>query len=752
MHLNRERLAPRSGVSFESAGRTGTPIGGAAGLLARLTRSGISGALLVAGPAWGQSAPEERILVIGERIAPAGLPERTLRDDDVASYGLATIGELLAEIAEEDGTFAGDSVILVDGQLVRGLAAIEAFPVEAIDRIEVLPRGAAGPLGASTSKRAYNVVLRPKVRVLAARAAVRAATDGGWSETSGDIGFTAVDKPRRINLSLRGRDSGALRESERDVEQPPDAPAGLARFRTLLPSRDRLDANLVIADRLAPWLRGSLTLKLARSGSRSGSGLSPSLARLGQQTRSSTGSADLQLEGEWGDWLVTLAGTYRAQDRRTMTDLESGGRQRGRSISRARSLELTANGPLLALPAGSLRLTAGVNWSRDTLDASVDGLASGGVQTNRAVRGAIDVPIASRSTGFLAPLGELAFGAEVQRSHVSAFGNLSTDTLTIRWQPADWLRLFASSTNSASPASVGLMAEPPIETPGVRYFDPARNETTDVTAVTGGIAGLPESRTRERRLSIQMKPVRVIDLAISADYSRSINRNIIAALPPASDSIFAAFPERFVRDSNGTLVRVDLRPVSFARHDEQQLRTGINLALPLAVPGQGATSGSRKARIQLSASHSLVLKSKLLIRPGLEPIDLLAKDAVGLGGGSRPRHQFDLSFGYAEPGLGARVTINRRGGSFLDAAGDQGANLLRFRPLTTLGLRAFAEGSRLLPGVDWLQGARFSLTVVNLANAREKVRDASGLTPLGYQPAYRDPLGRTIELELRKTF
>jgi iron complex outermembrane receptor protein len=35
-------------------------------------------------------------------------------------------------------------------------------------------------------------------------------------------------------------------------------------------------------------------------------------------------------------------------------------------------------------------------------------------------------------------------------------------------------------------------------------------------------------------------------------------------------------------------------------------------------------------------------------------------------------------------------------------------------------------------------------------NDRQKVRDGRGATPLIYQPAYLDPLGRTVTLGLRK--
>jgi iron complex outermembrane receptor protein len=42
--------------------------------------------------------------------------------------------------------------------------------------------------------------------------------------------------------------------------------------------------------------------------------------------------------------------------------------------------------------------------------------------------------------------------------------------------------------------------------------------------------------------------------------------------------------------------------------------------------------------------------------------------------------------------------------------------------------------------------------VENVTGHRQRVTDSAGLTPLRYQPAYRDPVGRTFEVELRKVF
>ena len=71
-------------------------------------------------------------------------------------------------------------------------------------------------------------------------------------------------------------------------------------------------------------------------------------------------------------------------------------------------------------------------------------------------------------------------------------------------------------------------------------------------------------------------------LQVTADYTEVRNRDIVTALPPASDLILLAFPERFVRDPvTGVLTGVDIRPVQFARENRRELRYGFNLNLPL---------------------------------------------------------------------------------------------------------------------------------------------------------------------------
>ncbi len=45
-----------------------------------------------------------------------------------------------------------------------------------------------------------------------------------------------------------------------------------------------------------------------------------------------------------------------------------------------------------------------------------------------------------------------------------------------------------------------------------------------------------------------------------------------------------------------------------------------------------------------------------------------------------------------------------------------------------------------------------TLAFTNIFNQRQMVRDAFGDTPVRYQPAYLDPLGRAIHISIRKLF
>jgi hypothetical protein len=148
----------------------------------------------------------------------------------------------------------------------------------------------------------------------------------------------------------------------------------------------------------------------------------------------------------------------------------------------------------------------------------------------------------------------------------------------------------------------------------------------------------------------------------------------------------------------------------------------------------------------------------VLIRDGVPTIDYLNGSATGSRGG-RPRHEIELQAGIFKNGWGARLNANWQSATVVrgdrSVVGGSGSNDLFFDDFATVNLRLFADlgqQPKLVSKYRWLRGVRVSLMVDNLFNNRLDVRDASGATPLSYQPAYLDPLGRSVRLQIRKMF
>ncbi|WP_420144322.1 TonB-dependent receptor [Sphingobium sp.] len=170
------------------------------------------------------------------------------------------------------------------------------------------------------------------------------------------------------------------------------------------------------------------------------------------------------------------------------------------------------------------------------------------------------------------------------------------------------------------------------------------------------------------------------------------------------------------------------------------------------VPG-GGQNGQGGGRMTFSVYHTWHLNESILIGPGVPALDLLNGDATGSSGG-QPRHEIEARIGYMNNGIGARLGIDWESGTHVDGALG-GNSRLDFGSLATANLRIFANLGQmqgLQRKVPFLRGARVSISIDNIFNQRRDVTDATGATPLRYQPGYLDPLGRTISISFRKLF
>ena len=813
------------------------------------------------------SQPDRNIIIVnGRRVAVTAIEdepaEQSYDSDAIASYAASTLGEVVSQIRSENGDT--DPVLLVNGQPLSDPDDIADIPVEAVARIETLPRGSAQRVGGNAGQRAYNIVLRPSVRSLTLTASRETATEGGWGNSRGEAIVTYIKGRDRINLTLRGGQSGTLYETERDfiprslaipysplgnllpafgteidpalsalvgvpvgsvalpagIDNPSLAdlasganrlnPVGDGAYRSLRGSYRPIELSLSGNKELASWLALSFNGRLSWNVNRSASGLptgrflipafhpltpfdsgaslllSDAARPLRNENRSNFRSLSATLNANKGSWRATLSGRWDERHSGYISRFSgplAGGANRvpadvnpfdgslaalipiseRRSNSRGRNgaLLIDAEGPVAELWAGPLRFRAatGALWTRYRAE-DTSGLRSLD-RHEYSGRLGVTIPLTSRATPFLPDLGDSELALDIGRTDLGRFGSLRRHSFAFNWQPADWLRVVALDSREDRAIVPELLSAPVVITPNLAYFDPLTGDTVDVTAIYGGGGDLQNEEQRARSIALTLTPYRKYGLQFDTEYSRNDLRNQIGALPPPSAAIVAAFPDRFQRDANGTLILVDNRSVNFARQRGEQLRFGLRLAFPLsgAVPGAGGSTPPRSSsaprpiplRLQVNVSHTWLLNSRTVIREGLPEIDLLNGGVVGLSGGQQ-RHYTTGSIALTQGGSGVRIEAQRRGASNIVIGSFADPDLLAFGALTTIDLKAFADVGRAFPRSKALKNVRLTASFDNLLNNRQRVTNLAGETPQAYQPIRRDPIGRTFLVELRKVF
>jgi hypothetical protein len=474
-------------------------------------------------------------------------------------------------------------------------------------------------------------------------------------------------------------------------------------------------------------------------------------------------------------------------------------RDRSRSNRYSLGLDGTASGPLFALPAGDANATFKVAAGSTGIDSkSIRDLVTVDAALHRnSLTGSanLDLPVTKRG----ASIGRLTANANGSVTHLSDFGTLTSVGAGLNWSPVQRLNVNASWTREEGAPSLQQLGDPVVETPGVAFFDFATGQTVLLTTLAGGNPELLADTRNVLKIGGHWQPLEKTDLRLRAEYVRQTIDDPQASFPAASEALEAAFADRFERDGSGNLVRVDLRPVNFEKARRDTFRWGFDFTKPLQSrrPSQQQIQGMRErfsaqrgdqgdrpqrppseagesrqrgegqggfrgfgggrfgggrqgGRLTFSLTHQLNLVDEVTIAPGIPRLDYLDGEPVS-SLGSRPRHEVQFESGYYNNGYGARLQGNWRSGTTVEStSGD-----LRFSPYFDLDLRLFAnlgENFDLVSKSPFFRGASIRFDVDNVLNTRPKVRDASGNTPLSYQPDLLQPIGRTFGITFRKLF
>lgn len=738
--------------------------------------------------------------------------EIELDEAAIASYGATSVGELLQALSPQTrsgrGRGGGQPIVLVNGRRVSGFQEIRNIPPDAIAKVEVFPEEVALQYGFAAEERVVNFVLKPNFRQLAIDPEYGVYTQGGRSRFELDNNFLSIGEKTRLNLNATYETESLLTEAEHDLV-PVSGVAADTVARSLLPAYDRYIGDMSLQYSLDKITALTFTGRFEQTDSLSllGPGAGGIADPLERDSRNRQMSLGTSANGMIGKWRWVLSGTYRDADQRIFTDRLAGSADRFDSSQQFFASNATLSGTVTEGWAGPIRATISGDYDGQRFDSRSQRAAA--VTTTDLARDVFGTA-ASVNLTLLDPdydvgnIGRVGFNGNVGYRDVSDFSGLTSWGAGLNWSPARNLTLTAGYASDQAAPGIQQLGAAPLVTPQVPYFDAVRGETVFIETVSGGNPLLNAEQRRDLRFGINFQPGQ--DWNLSAQFNRNRSDDTTNAFPLLTSAVEAAFPGRAVRDASGRLVRLDLRPVNFARTETQQLRWGVNFGKSIGQPprgpgagggpppgvgargaggpppgaGGGAGAGPRPGggpppgagrgggggrgmgmmmggpgggtRIQMSLYHTVKFTEVIQIGPGIPEIDLLNGSAIGDGGGSA-RHALELDGGVFSNGIGMRFSGRYDSGSRVDG-GLTGTDL-RFADLATFNMRTFIDfGSR--PGVmksaPWLKGFRLALVVDNIFDAQRKITDGAGAVPLRYQPGYTDPQGRYVEISLRKAF
>ncbi|MEM1106759.1 MAG: hypothetical protein AAGH87_10245 [Pseudomonadota bacterium] len=735
-----------------------------------------SAAVLAAPAAYGQAdtdeedaygpAPDELVFdqldVDGTRLIGGSIsefePEIVLTESDIAAYGVASIGELLRIIEAETSSAKRSRdeppVVLVNGRRVSGFRELDNYPVEALARVEVLPEEASLAYGFQANQRVINFVLKPDLQIIPLNTRTQAPRQGGTLSNTLELSRVVIDGGDRTSFGAAYTASSPLLESERAITP---FEAGLDQSaRSLFPESTRLTLNGLRSFELPAGAVGTVSLRWQDEETTLLTGLGAGGAQLGRRIDGQVFEADASLNSGLGKNLWSLTASY--EDRRTTTDIDVSGANAALTVtSQDRAWRVDGN--------ASLRL-----WDAADRFATLSGAAGLNGETNEAgsrfmadsARGerTREEAYAQVTLGQPVPLptGWLSLNATGRISELSDLGQLTEWGLSAKYTPIEGLDLIATfDTADAAPslAELNAAASPAFNQ---AVYDPQREETVLVTAISGGNGDLDIAVRDTWKIGFAWKPWAERDLNFGADLIMIETSDDIAGVTHPSLGLEAAFPERIMRGPDGALVEFDRRPIPVAETRDTMVRSTFSWAIPIKAQratrqltaAQRRRRGGRPGASRLSFVHRWMIESEAELVDGGPALDLLGGDAFET---LLPpaEHVVDFSYYRWNQGWGIYTGLQYRSEAEL---------------LTSSGSLSFSDTLRLVLSVSYelnfaddlldvapaLEETRLTFGIANALGDVTEVRDGGGQTPLLFQEDLIDPVGLGWRFELRKRF
>ncbi len=416
--------------------------------------------------------PIEEIVVTGSHIRGApnvASPILSFDRESILSSGFTTVEQFIESIPQNFGGGAsqdtigtdsavgnngfgssvnlralgpGSSLVLVDGRRLAPAGNggrfidVSMLPMAAIERVEVLTDGASAIYGSDAVGGVVNFILRDDYEGAQTTLRYGSVTDGDLGEVQASQALGAGWDSGSTLLAYEYHSRDALYASDRDFASASASP------RSLMPEQDRHSfyANLRqdLGDRIE--LSGDALYSTRKAFNQNAFlGLQVDERSESEQFQASIG-ADLEMNDDWTLNLSTSYSEYQFDASRVETPVDGGASSLTDSSvdTDMWSLDALAEGRLLSLPGGDLRLAAGGSFRQENVQPVFsDALPEREV---KALFGELFVPLFGPHNA-RPGLQALELSLAARYEDYSDFGSDVTPKLGLRWAPTGNLSL-----------------------------------------------------------------------------------------------------------------------------------------------------------------------------------------------------------------------------------------------------------------------------------------------------------------------
>jgi hypothetical protein len=688
---------------------------------------------------FGRGSSDPEIVVEGKRVTADEAPMRVVHSSELNATVADTIGEVIGSVQR---TIPGqNAAIIVNGQRLGSLADVNSLPVEAIERIEILPSSAGVRRGMGGSAPIVNVVLKGHFRSLTATAEARNPTDGGADRQQVQLNAVSIRGDGRVNLTVSGRSQSDLSYYERFapavLEAMPDAPNPNA---SLMPGSTTLS---LLAGKAIKLGRSQAVFSISGTLAKDARKLATRADNQSSDTLNADGSATFS--GSLGTHFWTVIG--KASFTRTLYDANKTRLNLEQSRSKTGSLAVNFAGPVLQVPGGTLTYYANAEFGLFSLSESQnDKIHSSSSRQLASGQFGLEIPLLQRGSTRLS-VGDFAMRLQGQVNRSSGSETVAGYETAIKWSPISGISFELISAHQAL-ALFGDFTSA-IVFPDTLLFDPVRERNVRVRQVTGSNPNLDAPNQNQTSLRVSFgKTNSAGSYGISAYYTIEKTNNPIFT-PSPSLPIEQAFPQRFIRDSSGNLIEIDTRQINAFRQQRRSLNISLNAS------GSFAQWPNRKSPPQragdpttwtVNINFSSPLSEYLQLTENSSPINVLDAQ-IGTSGGSGSRFQVGSQAGLGNSLFGAQWSLDWSSGTKITGQGI--GSIGSYRPPVRIGLDLQLRLAGLFRQSEKVGRSKLALSVDNFLNSRPQVRFPDRQTPLSLNPKNLDPIGRTIKLSFR---